>query len=122
MEVKTPVKTASFINLKQRLLSASNGAYYDLPSTLKTNATGFGFGEKKASYVFLKGTPSPNHYQVKRIYENFESVTKVAKNSGRDLTKCTFGIPYKAYENALLVINENTRKRDEESPERPKTT
>jgi len=40
----------------------SSGTFYDLPSTLKTNHTNFGFGEKKPSYIFLKGTPSPNQY------------------------------------------------------------
>jgi hypothetical protein len=36
--------------------------YYDLPTTLKQNYSSFGIGEKKASYIFDKGTPSPNFY------------------------------------------------------------
>lgn len=74
----------STLELK-RPLSLAAPAFYDLPTTLKTNATCFGIGEKKASYIFLKGTPSPCDYQVKRIYENMEHVQKVNKQTGRDL-------------------------------------
>ena len=59
--------------LKQKLLQVNSGTYYDLPSTLKqTPSFSFGIGDKKASYIFLQGTPSPAHYQLNRIYEHYE--------------------------------------------------
>jgi hypothetical protein len=63
-------------------------------------------GEKKASYIMDPKTPGPNRYEIKRIYESFETVNKVAKNSGRDLTIPTFGLPHRFYENNILVIEE----------------
>ena len=59
-------------------------------------------------------TPGPNRYEIKRIYESFENVNRVAKNSGRDLTISTFGLPYKFYQNNVVVI--------EEQPVRPSTS
>ena len=58
-------------------------------------------------------TPGPNKYEIKRIYESFENVNKIATNSGRDLTVPTFGLAHKFYENNILVI--------EEQPVRPST-
>lgn len=49
---------------------------------LKTQGTCLGIGEKKASYIPAKCSPSPSHYQVKRIYENITKVQRVAKNNG----------------------------------------
>jgi len=101
--------------LKEKLNKVKSGpAFYDLPSTLRTNSTNFGIGEKKASYIMDPKTPGPNRYEVKRIYESFENVNNIAKNSGRDLTIPTFGIPYKYYENNLVPI--------EEQPSRPQTS
>jgi hypothetical protein len=49
---------------------------------LKTLYTTFGVGKKHPSYIKISSCPSPNHYNVKRLYEEGE-VPAVAKNSGR---------------------------------------
>lgn len=71
--------------------------FYNIPTTLKQNTTNFGIGEKKASYILDPKTPGPCKYEIKRIYESFENVARLAKNSGHDLNVSTFGIPYKYY-------------------------
>jgi hypothetical protein len=103
------------INLKEKLERIKSGpSFYDLPSTFNNKAPNFGVGDKKASYIMDPKTPGPNKYEIKRIYESFENVNKVAKNSGRDLTIPTFGLPHKYYKNNLLMI--------EEQPARPRTS
>ena len=105
--INGPVRSQSAINLKDKLARIKSGpAFYDIPSSLRTNSTNFGVGEKKASYIMDPKTPGPNRYEIKRIYESFENVNKVAKNSGRDLTIPTFGLPHRFYENNILVIEE----------------
>jgi len=59
-------------------------------------------------------TPGANKYEVKRIYESLNNPNRTSKNSGRDINLSTFGIPYKYYENNLVVI--------EEQQSRPKST
>jgi hypothetical protein len=83
----------------------SSGTFYDLPSTLKTHSTSFGIGEKKASYIQSSITPCPGHYEVKRIYENFERVQTVAKDTGRLLSQCTFGLPHEVYRRNMMIAN-----------------
>ncbi|TNV82959.1 hypothetical protein FGO68_gene5086 [Halteria grandinella] len=95
-------RSPSNIDVKKSLAPA----FYDIPSTLKPNATCFGIGEKKASYIFHKGTPAPGEYQIKRIYENLEQVQKVDKKTGKDLLQCSFGLPHEAYRQALVIVNE----------------
>ena len=56
-----PVRSQSAINLKDKLNQIRSGpSFYDLPSTLRTNSTNFGIGEKKASYIMDPKTPGPN--------------------------------------------------------------
>jgi hypothetical protein len=71
---ESQTKTAKIISQIDKV----PGTIYEIPTTMKSNATCFGIGEKKASYIFHKGTPSPSHYQVKRIYETVNQVQKVA--------------------------------------------
>ena len=71
------VKSASkpsLVKIKEKLKKVGSGTFYDIPSTLKTNSTCFGIGEKKASYIMDPKTPGPMHYEIKRIYEHIGQV------------------------------------------------
>ena len=98
------------MEVKEKLKKVGSGTFYDIPSTLKQNATNFGIGEKKASYIMDPKTPGPVHYEIKRIYEHVGNVQKM--QSERD---CTFGLPHRYFNNNVLVIGET-------SPQRPQTS
>ncbi|CDW74111.1 UNKNOWN [Stylonychia lemnae] len=75
--------------------------YYDIPSTLQKRHTNFGIGKKDASYIRKSECPSPNHYKLNRLFDN-EVDEIISKQSGRKLKYCSFGLPYKYYEKAVV--------------------
>ncbi len=99
------------VDLKQKLIR-SGSTFYDLPSTLKQNATSFGIGDKTASYIMDPKTPGPVHYEVRRMYESYENIHRIQRNAQEK--KCTFGLHHRYFNNNVLVI-------EDASPSRPKT-
>ena len=82
--------------------------YYNIPSTLKHNYSGFGFGKKEPSYIHTNDCPSPNHYKITRLFEKSKSNARgIAPNSGRELSFCSFGIPFSFYEKVTVGPLEN---------------
>jgi hypothetical protein len=75
--------------------------YYNIPSTLKHTYTTFGFGKKEPSYIRKNVCPSPDHYKIGRLYDDSKKHV-VTKNSGRQIHFCSFGIPHKYYEKAVI--------------------
>jgi hypothetical protein len=93
------------VDLKQKLQKISSGAtFYDLPSTLKQNATCFGIGDKTSSYIMNPKTPGPVHYDVRRMYESYENIHKI-QQMNKD-KKCTFGLAHKYFNNNVLVVGD----------------
>lgn len=102
------------LDIKQKLQKVSSGStsFYDLPSTLKQNATCFGIGEKTASYIKDPKTPGPVHYEVRRMYESYENIHRIQQMDKQK--KCTFGLHHKYFNNNVLVV-------EDASPSRPST-
>ena len=93
------------VDIKQKLQKVSSGStFYDLPSTLKQNATCFGIGDKTASYIKDPKTPGPVHYEVKRMYESYETINRIQEMDKQK--KCTFGLHHKYFNNNVLVVED----------------